>query len=106
MVAIRPLGLILQTTNITYSYPHNQAENKYGETPKEVPSATLPAGGSVLKAKNAIGGGPMLIKDGAIKDTYVAELLKISADSNQTSFSYRNNQRQTNLSYLFVKGVK
>ncbi len=70
------------TTNITYSYPQ-PAENKYGETPKEVPSATFPAGGSVLKAKNAIGGGPMLIKDGAIKDTYVAELLKISADSNQ-----------------------
>lgn len=70
------------TGNMTYSYPV-PSENKYGETPKAVPSATYPAGGSVLKAKNAIGGGPMLIKDGVIKDTYVAELLKISADSNQ-----------------------
>lgn len=70
------------TENITYSYPI-PSENKYGETPKDVPSATYPAGGSVLKAKNAIGGGPMLIKDGVIKDTYVAELLEISANSNQ-----------------------
>ena len=66
--------------NITYSYPQ-PAENKYGETPKATPSAIYPAGGSVLNVKTAIGGGPVLIKDNQIKDTYVEELFEIGADA-------------------------
>lgn len=68
--------------NVTYSYPQ-PSYNKYTEVPQPTPSATFPTGGSELKAQTAIGGGPVLIKDGVIKDTFVAELLDISADSAQ-----------------------
>jgi len=50
------------------------AQNSWASSPLEQPSATFPAGGVAFEAKNAIGGGPVLIKGGKIVNTYVAEL--------------------------------
>lgn len=70
------------SANVTYAYPQ-PAENKYGEAPQSVPSDSYPSGAKVLAAKTAIGGGPVLLKQGVIKDTYINELFEIGADSSQ-----------------------
>ena len=44
------------------------------------PDAKFPSKGRVFEAKNAIGGSPVLIKDGKIKNTYKEELIDIMAD--------------------------
>jgi Exopolysaccharide biosynthesis protein related to N-acetylglucosamine-1-phosphodiester alpha-N-acetylglucosaminidase len=66
---------------INYCYPE-PADNDINKDPLEVPSATFPAGGKVLEAQTAIGGVTVLIKNGQIKNTYVQEMLDISAASN------------------------
>ena len=49
-----------------------------------VPSATFPATGTVLSAKTGIGGGPVLLVNGEIKNTYEEELLSdIGATANR-----------------------
>jgi hypothetical protein len=55
----------------TYSLP---SPNKSGEEPQIVPSKTFPEQGTSFKAETAIGAGPVLIKDGEIRNTYEAEL--------------------------------
>ena len=57
----------------TYAYP-NPANNQSGSTPLPQPSASFPEGGSVWNVKEGIGGGPVLIKDGILKNTHVEEL--------------------------------
>ncbi|MGV8829780.1 MAG: phosphodiester glycosidase family protein [Breznakibacter sp.] len=66
--------------NWFYSMP---APNAWGKTPCETPSATYPVEAKVFEAKTAIGGGPVLLRSGEIKNTYPEELLGISADSAQ-----------------------
>ena len=56
-----------------YMYP-SPSPNKWITPPAPIPSANYPEGGQVLHAKTAIGGGPVLIDNGVIKNTYVAEL--------------------------------
>ncbi len=56
------------------------AENAWGETPKQIPNATFPGAARTFEAKNGIGGSPVLIKGGEIKDTYKQELIEIGAD--------------------------
>ncbi|NCB26954.1 MAG: phosphodiester glycosidase family protein, partial [Bacteroidia bacterium] len=51
--------------------------------PQPVPSATFPSGGAQISAQTAIGGGPVLLKNGEVKNYYGKELLDISADSSQ-----------------------
>ncbi len=58
---------------VDYVYPQ-PAANKWGTTPQAVPSASYPEGGKVLSAKIGIGGGPLLIRNGEIANSYVAEL--------------------------------
>lgn len=70
------------TDSITYSYPV-VAKNDYKKPPKAMPSDSFPKGGIELKGKTLIGGGPVLIKNGTIRNTYKEELLNIGADSNQ-----------------------
>ena len=70
------------TKTATYVYPL-PSNNKFGETPQAVPSETFPAGGTLLNARTAIGGGPVLLKDGVVQNTYDKELLEISATSSQ-----------------------
>lgn len=49
-----------------------------------VPSESFPSAGTVLSAKNGIGGGPVLLLNGEIKNTYEEELLSdIGATANR-----------------------
>lgn len=50
------------------------AQNSWASSPLAQPSATFPSEGTPFEAKNAIGGGPVLIKNGKIVNTYVEEL--------------------------------
>lgn len=57
----------------TYLY-QSPAGNSWKKKPLAVPSATFPSAASSLDALNAIGGGPVLLKGGEIRNTYVEEL--------------------------------
>ena len=50
------------------------AANTWKAKPLATPNATFPTTGRAFEAKNAIGGGPVLLKNGAVRNTYVAEL--------------------------------
>ena len=50
------------------------ADNSYAKDPLQAPSATFPVNGTKLEAVNGIGGGPVLIKGGEIKNTYIEEM--------------------------------
>lgn len=56
-----------------FMYP-TPAHNKWISAPLPIPSETFPEGGRAFSAKTAIGGGPLLIDNGEVKNTYVAEL--------------------------------
>lgn len=66
--------------NYTYNKP---AANDATKTPLPVPSATFPEAATELKAKTAIGGIGVLLKNGEIKNTYIEEMLDVSSTSNQ-----------------------
>ncbi len=55
----------------TYQTP---APNSWKKKPEKVPSATYPETAVEFEAKNAIGGGPVLLKNSEIVDSYVEEL--------------------------------
>lgn len=67
---------------INYFYPL-PADNDINKTPLAVPSASFPAGAQVLEATHAIGGVTVLLRGGEMKNTYVEEMLDISAATNQ-----------------------
>lgn len=72
-----------QTSDKTnYCYPA-PAANNIANPPLAVPSSSFPAGAKVLEATTAIGGVTVLLRAGEIKNTYVEEMLDISAVSNQ-----------------------
>lgn len=52
----------------------NPAKNSWSSAPLAVPSATFPEAAVEFEAYNAIGGGPVLLKDGKVIDSYVEEL--------------------------------
>ena len=58
------------------------AENGYGSSPKPAPDAGYPAEGALFEAKTAIGAGPVLIKNGEIKNTWRFECLPGDYDVN------------------------
>lgn len=70
------------SAGINYSYPQ-PADNAISKDPLGIPSADFPEGASELKAKTGIGGASVLLRDGVIKNTYVQEMLDVSAASNQ-----------------------
>ena len=65
-----------------YCYPA-PAANNINAAPLQVPSSTFPAGARELDAVTGIGGVGVLLRDGQIKNTYVEEMLDVSAASNQ-----------------------
>lgn len=67
---------------VVYSYPA-PAANLINTAPKPVPTATLPAGGSIWNVKSAIGGSPMLIKNNVINITDKEELVDIDNASSR-----------------------
>lgn len=67
------------TMHYIYDIP---AENSWDTAPLKVPDASFPCKARKFEAKNAIGGSPVLIKGGEIKNTYKEELIEIGADGN------------------------
>ncbi len=65
------------STHYIYDTP---AENSWSAAPKKVPDAGFPGTARKFEAKNGIGGAPVLIKDGEIRNTYKEELIDINAD--------------------------
>lgn len=57
----------------TYVYPQ-PAQNSWSANPLKAPTATDPEGAEILDAKWAVGGGPVLLKNGEIVNSYEAEL--------------------------------
>ena len=57
----------------TYAYPR-PLDNKLGQPPLPTPTANNPAGGWLYSAPTAIGGGPLLIKNGIVENNWEAEL--------------------------------
>ena len=70
------------SAGINYSY-NKPAANDATKTPLQVPSVSFPEAGTELKAKTAIGGIGVLLKNGEVKNTYVEEMLDVSSTSNQ-----------------------
>lgn len=58
---------------VTYTY-EEPSPNKSGYEPQPIPSAYFPARGVKLNAETAIGGGPILLKDGNVRNTFTEEL--------------------------------
>lgn len=72
------------TPGTTYAYPA-PSPNKTGTAPQPVPSAAFPANGWEYQAVRAIGGGPILIKDGEYQNTWEAELYDAASGIGPTS---------------------
>lgn len=67
------------TTEAHYVY-HIPAPNSYSSDPKPTPSAEYPCQADPFEAKNAIGAGPVLIKDGKIINSWDNELFLTDTD--------------------------
>lgn len=70
-------------TNETYAYPLPLPNN--GGDPLPEPSATYPAGAWPFDAQTAIGGGPVLIKDGEYVNSWLAEVFDAESGVGPTS---------------------
>lgn len=73
----------------TYAYPA-PSPNKAGSAPQAQPSATFPAGAWVWSAQTAVGAGPMLLKNGEIKNTWEAELCDAASGIGPTANNPRS----------------
>jgi len=73
-----------------YSYP-SPSPNVEGSAPQPVPDAAFPAGGAAWPAVSAIGGSPMLIKDGNITISDAAELININNSTSRPRSAIGNN---------------
>lgn len=65
-----------------YSYPA-PSPNLLGTAPQASPTAAFPAGGKIWNMISAVGGSPVLIKDGKITITDEEELISIDNGSNR-----------------------
>ncbi len=65
-------------TDSTYAYPA-PAPNQEGTAPLDRPGADFPAGGFLWDIRQAVGGSPMLLRDGAVVLSAEAELITGSA---------------------------
>lgn len=52
----------------------NPADNSWSKAPLKAPTATFPESAKKMTAVNGIGGGPVLVKNGEIRNTYVQEM--------------------------------
>lgn len=64
---------VYTNNGVTYVYSE-PAENKSGDTPLEMPSASFPDGATIWDGITGIGGGPILIKDSVYVNSYEEEL--------------------------------
>ena len=65
------------TNDMIYSYPKPNA-NVEGKAPMDLPTEIFPIGGSIWNTQSAIGGSPMLIKNGKVNITDTAEMISIN----------------------------
>lgn len=65
---------------VLYAYPH-PSPNILGSAPQPIPTENFPAGGKVWNKVSAVGGSPILIKDGKINITDAEELISIDNGS-------------------------
>lgn len=65
-----------------YSYPE-PAPNALNKAPEPQPTVQLPLGGKIWDVTKAIGGSPVLIKDGQVKLTDTEELISIDNTSSR-----------------------
>lgn len=63
--------------DLIYAYPKPNA-NVEGYAPLPLPTETFPIGGSIWNIQSAIGGSPMLIRNGKVNITDTAELISIN----------------------------
>ncbi|NGM60804.1 phosphodiester glycosidase family protein [Sphingobacterium sp. SGG-5] len=75
-----------------YSYPQ-PSPNVEGSEPQPIPSSSFPSGGSVWEVKSAIGGSPVLVKNGLVKITDAEELISVDNTSSRarTAIGYLEN---------------
>lgn len=66
--------------NVVYAYPA-PSPNRLNTAPQPVPTAQFPEGGAPWTMEHAIGGSPMLVKDGAVRITDAEELIDINNTS-------------------------
>ncbi len=62
---------------LIYAYPA-PSPNRLNEAPMPVPTVAFPAGGAPWTMTDAIGGSPMLVKDGAVRVTDAEELIEVN----------------------------
>jgi hypothetical protein len=62
---------------LVYAYPA-PSPNRLNEAPQPVPTAAFPAGGLPWTMSDAIGGSPMLVKDGVVRVTDAEELIEVN----------------------------
>jgi exopolysaccharide biosynthesis protein len=87
--------------NYCYDAP---ADNSISKSPLAVPSATSPSTGSILTAKNAIGGVSVLLHNGVVKNTYVQEMFNVSAATNQPRTAIGYNTSSNKLIFFVCQG--
>ena len=63
-----------------YSYPA-PSPNRAGDAPQPVPTAAFPAGGAPWLMQHALGGSPMLVRDGVVRVTDGEELIDVNNTS-------------------------
>lgn len=61
------------TGSMHFTY-QNPADNSWDKSPLKAPNANFPEKAVKLEAVNGIGGGPVLLKNGEIRNTYVQEM--------------------------------
>ena len=75
-----------------YIYPQ-PSPNVEGSAPQPIPSSSFPSGGIIWDVKSAIGGSPVLVKDGVVKITDSEELISVDNTSSRarTAIGYLEN---------------
>ncbi len=85
------------STLYSYSSP---SPNKAGEKPQDIPSDKFPSGAKPWEPKEAVGAGPVLIKNGEYKNLWAAELLDDAGGIGPTSNNPRSAVAYHPLGYL------
>ncbi|TJZ61926.1 phosphodiester glycosidase family protein [Sphingobacterium olei] len=82
----------IQNKGPLYIYPQ-PSSNAAGTIPQPMPTASFPTGGTLWDAHSAIGGSPMLVKDGAIRLTDKEEMISVDNTSSRprTAIGYLEN---------------
>ena len=78
--------------DLIYSYP-SPSPNALGSAPQAQPSASFPVGGSIWTTTSAVGGSPMLIRNGIVQITDTEELIAIDNNANRprSALGFNNN---------------